>query len=82
MNSSALTWKEQAGYNVFDTRINPFNVQGGILYYLSLTSYPDEELYETICRDQNSPTFMVYKGTDTANSFVTITSTLRTPMMC
>ena len=76
--TKVVTWKEQAGYNltnVFDTRNNPFNIQDGILYYLSLTSYPDEEFYETICRDQNNPTSMVYKGTDTANSFVTITST-------
>jgi hypothetical protein len=76
--TKVVTWKEQAGYNltnVFDTRNNPFNIQGGILYYLSLTSYPDEEFYETICRDQNNPTSMVFKGTDTANSFVTITST-------
>jgi len=76
--TKVVTWKEQAGYNltnVFDARNNPFNIQGGILYYLSLTSYPDEEFYETICRDQNNPTSMVYKGTDTANSFVTVTST-------
>jgi hypothetical protein len=76
--TKVVTWKEQAGYNltnVFDKRNNPFNIQGGILYYLSLTSYPDEEFYETICRDQNNPTSMVFKGTDTSNSFVTITST-------
>jgi len=70
--------KEQAGYNLdltFDGRNNPFGIQAGVLYYLNLTSYPDEEYFETLPRDRNNPTKIVYKGTDTSNSFVTITFT-------
>lgn len=70
--------KEQSGYNldnVFDTRNNPFNIQGGVLYYLNLIAYTDEEFFETICQDENNPTTIVYQGTDTSNSFVTRTFT-------
>jgi hypothetical protein len=71
--------KEQAGYtlaNVFDAKPNPFNLQGGVLYYLNLISYPDQEYFETLAADRNNATKMVYKGTDTSNSFVTMTFTL------
>lgn len=71
--------KEQAGYtldNTFDPRNSPFNIQGGVLYYLNLISYPDDEYFETLALDRNNPTKMVYKGTDTSNSHVTITFTL------
>jgi hypothetical protein len=70
--------KEQAGYNLikaFDTRSNPFNIQLGVMYYLSLIAYNDEEYFETIARDKNNVTKIVYKGTDTSNSHVTITFT-------
>jgi hypothetical protein len=71
--------KEQAGYNldnIFDARNSPFNIQGGVLYYLNLISYPDQEYFETLALDRNNATKMVYKGTDTSNSHVTITFTL------
>ena len=69
-------WKEQAGYDLdktFDNKNNPFSIQSGVMYYLTLIAYTDEEYFETICRDENNVTEMVYKGTDTSNSFVTIT---------
>jgi hypothetical protein len=70
--------KEQGGYNltkIFDANNNPFNIQGGVMYFLSLIAYNDEEYFETIARDDNNVTEMVYKGTDTSNSHVTITFT-------
>jgi hypothetical protein len=70
--------KEQAGYNltkVFDANKNPFNIQGGVFYYLSLIAYNDVEYFETIARDRNNVTEMIYKGTDTSNSNVAITFT-------
>lgn len=77
--SSLSATKEQSGYTLnftYDTRNNPFNIQSGALYYLNLISYPDLEYFETLCLDQNNPTQIVYQGTDTSNSHVTITYTI------
>lgn len=76
--SGVSTQLEQAGYTLtvtFDANNNPFSIQGGALYYLFLTSYPDMEHFETLCRDGNNPTQIVYQGTDTSNQHVTITYT-------
>lgn len=76
--SHIVAQKEQAGYTldiVFDANRNPFSIQNGVMYYLSLIAYTDEEYFETICQDRNNPTQIVYHGTDTSNSFVTITFT-------
>lgn len=76
--SHVSTYKEQAGYTLdvtFDNRRNPFSIQDGVMYYLSQIAYTDEEYFENICQDRNNPTKIVYKGTDTSNSFVTITFT-------
>jgi len=76
--TKVVAQKEQAGYNLtntFDTNPNPFNMQGGVLYYLLLASYPDEEYFETICLNRNNPVTMVYTGTDTSNTSVKTTFT-------
>lgn len=76
--SEVSAWKEQAGYDLdktFDANPNPFNIQGGILYYLNLIAYTDEEHFETISQDENNVTQIVFGGTDTSNSQVTITYT-------
>jgi hypothetical protein len=76
--TKVVAQKEQSGYyltKTFDAKKNPFNIQGGVMFYLSLIAYNDDEYFETIAKDKNNVTKMVYKGTDTSNSFVTITYT-------
>jgi len=70
------TSKEQSGYdlnNLFDTYNNPFNQQGGVLYYLSLRSYPDMEHFETLSLNRNNTTQVKFEGTDISNQRLTIT---------